>query len=63
MDQLEQVKILAEALRQIGAITVQPAADPIHALLEAQNIADAALASAGLEQQTGVTSASLDRGL
>jgi hypothetical protein len=49
MEPLEQVKILAEALRQIGAIAVEPGADPMSALLEAQKIAEEALTLAGLE--------------
>jgi len=49
MEPLEQVKILAEALRQIGALAVEPGADPIGALLAAQKIAEEALILAGLE--------------
>lgn len=45
---LEQVKILADALRQIGEIAVEPGADAMPALLEAQRIADAAQQAAGL---------------
>ena len=49
MDLIEQVKILAEALRQIGAIAVEPEANPMPALLEAQKIADEALRLAVLQ--------------
>jgi hypothetical protein len=50
MDPIEQVKVLAEALRQIGAIAVEPEDDdPMAALLEAQQIANDALLLAGLK--------------
>lgn len=43
-----QVKLLADALRAIGQIAVEPGADPMHALLEAQKIADDGLEDAGM---------------
>lgn len=50
MTSLEQVKILADALRAIGEIAVPTGADPMPLLLEAQRIADDALAKAGLQK-------------
>lgn len=52
MTPLEQVKILAKALRDIGQIAVEPGADAMPALLEAQKIADEARREAGLEPPT-----------
>lgn len=48
MSPLEQVPILADALRRIGQIAVEPDADAMGGLLEAQSIADRALQDAGI---------------
>jgi hypothetical protein len=54
MTPLEQVKILADALRQIGAIAVETGADAMPALLEAQRIADEGLERAGMQVAEGM---------
>ena len=48
---LTQIATAREALRQIRDLAVEPGADPMAALLEAQRIADEALAQAGLLSQ------------
>jgi hypothetical protein len=48
MTPLEQVKILAEALRKIGEIAVEDGGDAMAALAEAQRLADEARERAGL---------------
>jgi hypothetical protein len=43
MDDSAKVEVLLNALRDIGQIAVEPGADPMKALQEAQDIAETAL--------------------
>lgn len=59
MQTLEQVKLLADALRAIGEIGVEPGADPMPALIKAQVMAAKALADAGLDSEIPLSSGNL----
>lgn len=48
MSKTEQIKLLADTLKQIGALAVEPGADAMPVLLEAQRLADNGLKQAGL---------------